>query len=187
MYPSGQWADVISLHVCSYLRVPDLQALGATCSFLHRIVHELPSATWEAIAINTLPAAHPLLSLTGHNFRDHIQRAARATRTLPSPKTISLGQGDPALFVALENHEGSQIIIHKGDRVAICQLNLGDGGPAPLHLIFIAAPHTITNKQHSRVSLAWSGDDCYAAVHYCLHDDSLGGCSFARGCFFAQL
>ena len=87
---SADMHNVLSQHVCSKLRPCDIQALGATCILLRQLVFEqLPASTWEAIAENSLPAAHPLLQkVHGSEVRSYLERIARAKRVLPQPECI---------------------------------------------------------------------------------------------------
>ncbi|KAK9791173.1 hypothetical protein WJX73_006681 [Symbiochloris irregularis] len=127
-----QWRDVFSLHICSLLQPRDLQALGQTCAALrHLTLHCLPASTWEGVAANTLPAAHPLLSVPGSETRSCLERIARAKALLPKPTVLGVGEGQAAKirWALVINHQGTQVIMREGDAVNVYQLNLEDAPP----------------------------------------------------------
>ena len=91
---SKQLLDILASHVCSNLRPADLQSLGQTCTVLRTLVSEgLPAIVWEQVAAKCLPAAHPILSLPGHEMCDYLDRISRAKAVLPEP--TCLGEPGP--------------------------------------------------------------------------------------------
>ena len=89
MLASAAFEDILSVHICSKLQPTGLQSLSQTCRALHKLVHEqLPDSTWSAVAVSSLPTAHPLLSVPGSDVRHCLERIAHFKRVLPDPKSV---------------------------------------------------------------------------------------------------
>ena len=59
--------DIVGAHICSRLGLGELHALSQTSSaFRQLILLRLPASIWKLLADKSLPAASPLLSLSGH-------------------------------------------------------------------------------------------------------------------------
>lgn len=81
--------NILGQHICSKLRPQDIQALAQTCKKIRQLVFEyLPASTWESVATNTLPEAHPLLPLSGTEVCICLERIARFKQVLPEPDSI---------------------------------------------------------------------------------------------------
>lgn len=86
---SPDMLNICSLHICRFLRFPDLLALGQTCNTARQLcLLDLPASVWTLIAKNSLPGAHPWLSRPGKDIRGLLERSAGAKRVLPLPRKL---------------------------------------------------------------------------------------------------
>ncbi|KAK9795546.1 hypothetical protein WJX73_003142 [Symbiochloris irregularis] len=90
-----------------------------------------PSEHEQNVAANAFPAAHPLRSVPGDAVRGCLDRIARAKTVLPEPQILGTWQGkiEEANAISSVNHQGTQLLMRKGDAVSVFDLCLDDSPP----------------------------------------------------------
>ncbi|KAK9790529.1 hypothetical protein WJX73_000149 [Symbiochloris irregularis] len=104
-------------------------------------------------------------------MRSCLQLIARAKHALPQPATISIFEGNMAISNSdsAVNHQGTQIIMRKGDDITVSQLHL-DQSPIALSTVFKKTPVEAINEaddvETADVSFTWSPDDDNVAIRF---------------------
>ena len=172
-----QLCDVLAFHIIPRLSLRDAWALSQTCSSLWQLVQKgLPGTTYGSLARNTFPAGHPILAADDSHMQTEISNLAALHASVRSGHVISattscLREGMPGPLYApyVPDHGGQHALRLRNHQFQLHRLDLNAEQPLQEIIWTRPAPECHVH-QEGKCQIAWSPDDCWAAIWYDLHN-----------------